>query len=137
MRTVDAPARSAGHVKAVWGVFGAAALVLVAALVLRRGDPPQMGGDREVFRAVDALYTAVTAREPRLVDRCEADLTVLKESGKLPADAAGALAGVVAKARASKWQAAAEELTWFMKGQRPADSQGRHRAKAGTERATK
>ena len=40
--------------------------------------PPQMGGDKEVFGAVDALYTAVTAKRTDLLDRSEQKLTDLR-----------------------------------------------------------
>lgn len=80
--------------------------------------PPQMGPDDDVFHAVDALYTAVTARNDRLLTQCEGKLTALKNEGKIPASAASYLDDVIATARAGNWRPAAERLNSFMKAQR-------------------
>lgn len=94
-------------------------LIAVAAIVYfawRR--PPQMGADAEVFRAVDALYTAVTARDERLLGQCEKRLNGLRHAGKLPSAAGDHLAGIIAMARQGSWQPAAEQLYRFMSAQR-------------------
>jgi hypothetical protein len=80
--------------------------------------PPQMGADAEVFTAVDALFTAVTARDDRLLGGCERRLRALKDAGTLPADAAGHLQRVIQTARAGQWEPAAERLYNFMIAQR-------------------
>jgi hypothetical protein len=82
------------------------------------GRPPQMGPDEAVFAAVDALFTAVTARDEKLLRQCEQRLDVLRGAGKLSADAADYLAGVIGKARAGRWESAAERLYGFMTAQR-------------------
>ena len=82
------------------------------------GRPPQMGTDENVFRSVDALYTAVTARNEKLLSDCEKRLHELKESGKLRPQAASQLDGIIATARAGRWQPAAERLHAFMSAQR-------------------
>src|SRR5262249_32028262 len=52
------------------GLAGAAILLLVGWLVWG-GKPPQMGADEAVFNSVDALFTAVTARDEKLLADCE------------------------------------------------------------------
>src|SRR5262249_44668907 len=64
----------------------AAALGIGVFLALR--SPPQMGTDEEVFRTVDALFTAVTARDERLLAQCESRLHDYRAAGKLPPGAA-------------------------------------------------
>jgi len=80
--------------------------------------PPQMGPDREAFRTVDALYTAVSLREPAQLDRCSADLARLRGSGKLPGSAHDRLASIVAEAKGGGWESAQTRLKDFMLGQR-------------------
>jgi hypothetical protein len=92
--------------------------VLVVAWLAWRSRPPQMGADDAVFSNVDALFTAVTARDEKRLAECEARLRALKNAGTLPADAADYLDGVFAAAHAGRWQAAAERLYDFMKVQR-------------------
>jgi hypothetical protein len=102
----------------------ALALGGVAALVLGwlmwHSRPPQLGGDKEVMRAVDALFTAVTARDEQLLRQCRQRLRAHKDAGKLPAEAAGYLDGVIQQARAGQWEAAAQRLYDFMAAQRRA-----------------
>ncbi len=76
------------------------------------------GADEEVFQAVDALFTAVTARDVRLLGECEQRLHALKEAGKLPGEASDYLDGIMNKARDGRWESAAETLYDFMKAQR-------------------
>jgi hypothetical protein len=77
-----------------------------------------MGADEDVFKTVDALFTAVTARDAKLLRQCEQRLQALQGAGKLPGDAADYLAGVIRKARDGKWESAAERLYGFMTRQR-------------------
>ena len=94
------------------------ALVGFVLLLAGCGGPAQLGPDEDCFKAVDALYTAVTAKSPKLLDQCEQRLQGLKSAGKLPEAAFASLTGVIRKARDGKWQPAAEQLSDFMKGQR-------------------
>ena len=74
---------------------GVAAVTIVAVMaIFYFRAPPQMGPDAEVFRTVDALYTAVTARDEKLLAQCEARLKTLKQAGKLPESASSYLDGV-------------------------------------------
>jgi hypothetical protein len=98
------------------GGLGFAALLVCGFVWWTR--PPQMGAEEEVFTAVDALFTAVTARDEKLLGQCEQRLNALKDAGKLPGDASDYLVGIIGKARAGRWESAAETLYGFMKAQR-------------------
>jgi hypothetical protein len=103
------------------GGVGLAALAVVA--LQGCGRPPQIGPDEETFREVDALFTAVTARRPDLVDQCAQRLQTQRDRGKLPAKAHEELGRVIDRAKDGKWESAAERLYAFMQGQeRPAAS---------------
>lgn len=97
------------------------------ALVISLGRPPQMGADEEVFHSVDALFTAVTAHDRKLLDQCERRLHSLKDAGKIPVAASTFLDGVIQNARVERWQPAAETLYNFMKSQR---REGAYQAKS-------
>jgi hypothetical protein len=109
----------------------AAVLLIVASGC---GKPPQIGSDEEVHKATDALFTAVTARDPAQLDRCEARLNDLHAKGKLPAAAHEALAGIIGKARGGRWETAAERLYEFIKGQETGPEHAPKPPKRGTKR---
>jgi hypothetical protein len=95
-------------------------LAAVAALVVGYfgcRKPPQLGPDEQAFREVDALFTAVTARRPELVEQCERRLADLHTGGKVPDGAMAELEVVIDRARCGKWETAAERLYDFMRGQ--------------------
>jgi hypothetical protein len=81
------------------------------------GGPAQIGGDPEAFKTVDALYTAVSLREPDHVDRCMAKLASLREAGKLESGPLEALEGIAAEAKSGSWEPAQSRLARFMRGQ--------------------
>jgi hypothetical protein len=100
-----------------------AACLALLALALGAGflgcrRTPQLGADEEVFRTVDALFTAVTARDEKLLEECERRLHGYRDAGRLPRGAARELDRVIARARAGRWQSAAERLYDFMRAQR-------------------
>ncbi len=82
------------------------------------GDPPQIGADREAFKAVDALYTAVGLRDAGKIDQCGAELKSLQEAGKVPEDVYKSLESISAEAKDGRWETAQERLSKFMEGQR-------------------
>jgi len=82
------------------------------------GRPPQLGADDDVFKTVDALFTAVTARDEKLLDDCGQRLRSFQEAGRLPADASEYLDAIIEQARDGRWEPAAEKLYHFMKAQR-------------------
>ncbi len=70
-----------------------AACLAVLALALGAGflgcrRTPQLGADEEVYRAVDALFTAVTARDEKLLGDCERRLHAHRDAGRLRGAAA-------------------------------------------------
>ncbi len=82
------------------------------------GGPPQIGVDEESFKSVDALYTAISLRDQKLVDRCDGRLRELKDGKKLPEAAGTSLDAIIVKARGGKWEDAQTRLGEFMRGQR-------------------
>jgi hypothetical protein len=96
----------------------AAVAVLLACWFVWGRGPPQMGGDDEAVQNVDALFTAVTARDDRLLGVCEQRLRALRDDGQLPADAWDYLDGIIRQARDGRWESAAEKLYGFMRAQR-------------------
>ena len=79
---------------------------------------PQVGGDEDAFRSLDALFTAVTSRNHDRLTKTETRLRSLRDQGKLPAPAAERIDEIIAIARTGDWQPAAESLYEFIKGQR-------------------
>jgi hypothetical protein len=99
-------------------VLGLLAVGAVVLLLVSLRRPPQMGADEAVFNTVDALFTAVTARDEKRLGQCEQRLRALKDAGKLPGDASDYLDRIVQQARAGRWQPAAERLYDFIRVQR-------------------
>jgi hypothetical protein len=102
-------------------VFAAGAVglaILLAYWLGWFGRPPQMAADDDVYKTVDALFTAVTARDEKQLGQCEQQLRVYKSAGKLPGNASDYLDSVINKAREGRWGPAAEQLYDFMKAQR-------------------
>ncbi len=96
-------------------------VVLVSLIALGLGGcggPPQIGVDEESFKSVDALYTAISLRDPKLLDQCESRLRELKDEEKLPEAAGKSLDAVIARARGGKWEDAQSRLGDFMRGQK-------------------
>jgi hypothetical protein len=115
-RAEPPPRRLLQHPAIVWPVFAICVIALVLWLLsLRR--PPQMGASEEVFRTVDALFTAITARDEVRLAQCETQLRAHRDAGLLPPDSADYLDDIIAKARKGSWQSAAERLYDFMHAQ--------------------
>ncbi len=96
---------------------GVAVVVLVGLLIWWWTRPPQMGHDEDVIKTVDALFTAVTAGDEKLLGQCEQRLHTYKDAGKLSPDASTYLDGIITTARESRWEAAAERLYNFVRSQ--------------------
>jgi hypothetical protein len=105
------------HPAVIWPVV----LICVGAAVwwlLSLRKPPQMGANAEVFKTVDALFTAVTAHDEKLLEQCETRLREQRDAGKISAEPAEYLDNVINKARAGNWQSAGERLYDFMRAQK-------------------
>lgn len=95
-----------------------AAAALSALVVAGCWGPPQMGPDRQAFKTVDAMFTAVSLREVGQLERCLAKLKRMEESGKLPESASQELVEIAESAKSGQWESAQERLRAFMRGQR-------------------
>ncbi|CAN5307653.1 hypothetical protein BH11PLA2_BH11PLA2_30850 [soil metagenome] len=100
-------------------IVGSILVVLITmALIAWLRTPPQMGRNDDVFKTVDALYTAVRNHdEPRLT-QCEAKLKSYQDGGQLPKAAATRLQDYIDTARKGNWDSATESLYDFMTVQR-------------------
>jgi hypothetical protein len=107
------------NVKTVALGSAAAGLLLLGSWYAWWGRPPQVGGDKESIKVVDALYTAVTSRNPTRLAQCEEQLHTLRDEGKLPRRTADYLDGLIKTARGGNWQGASHKLVDFMRAQRP------------------
>src|SRR5262249_10160495 len=92
--------------------------VLLLWLFVWGNRPPQMGADEDVFKTVDALFTAITAHDEKLLGQCDQRLHSYKNAGKLSVAATKYLNSVIQTARAGRWESAAERLYDFMMAQR-------------------
>jgi hypothetical protein len=81
------------------------------------GGPPQIGADRETFKTVDALYTAIGLRDAARVEQVGAKLKSLHDAGKLPDGAYRTLESIIEESREQKWEPALARLSRFMEGQ--------------------
>jgi len=102
------------------------AWLLSAAIVLFGGymawskwdRTPQIGTDERVFKTVDALFTAMTTRDPKRLEQCAKSLAEHRRAKRLPDASAELLDSIVAEARKQKWESAAQRLYATMMSQR-------------------
>lgn len=99
----------------VLGILAIAAIVLLTQFLRSQ---PQFGADEEVFKTVDALFTALTSRDNQRLSDCEQRLQTYRAAGTLPSSAAKKLDGIVKQARSGEWEASARKLYDFMLAQR-------------------
>jgi hypothetical protein len=101
-------------------------LLLTGALVLFGGyfawskwdRTPQIGTDERVFNTVDALFTALTTKDTKRLERCASRLAEHRREGRIPEESAELLDSIVAEARRGEWKTAAERLYDTMLSQR-------------------
>lgn len=79
---------------------------------------PQVVDDGDVFKELDALYTAVTSRRRNLVDDCRGRLTILHKEGQLSDAGFAAVTKIITEAEQNQWASAAQHLYDFMRAQR-------------------
>ncbi len=82
------------------------------------GRPPQVVDDGECFRAVDALWTAVTSKRTDLLEQTANELDLLHAAGNLTEAGHRALTSIIRDARSKEWAKSATNLKHFMQGQR-------------------
>ena len=97
---------------------GGVAVLVLLMLVWSWLPPPPLGGDEEVGKTVDALFTALISRNPTWMDDCEQRLHTLRDETRLPLKSAKFLDGVIAQARDGNWEPAAKRLYDFIIRQR-------------------
>ena len=101
-----------------WAVFVPIVAALATAVILALWwwrSAPQMGADEDALQAVDALFTAITARDERLLAGCEHQLSELRQGGKLPSPACDFLDRVISGARQGHWESSARSLYKFIR----------------------
>ena len=117
MATIEVEKSSRTQV--AWFVLaGLAAVAAIAVAIGYFNRPPQLGADDDVFKTVDALYTAVRLKDDAKVTQCERRLHAYREAGKLPEASALHLDRIIGKARSGSWESATESLYDFMLAQR-------------------
>ena len=106
-----------------WTVFAAGLLAVAGAAwaICSRLPPPQLIADEQVFNTVDALFTAMTARDHARLESCEQRLKSYHEEGMISDEVAATLDAIIQQARGGKWEPAARNLYGFMLGQRGDD----------------
>ncbi|MCI0461739.1 MAG: hypothetical protein L0Z62_32720 [Gemmataceae bacterium] len=124
MATIERTSDTTTRKRLVLILVGLLGLAAVVVLIISLSRPPQMGADEDVFRTVDALYTAVRSRDEKRLGQCAKRLADYRESGKLPAGAGDYLDGVIAQARGGEWESAVRRLYDFMVVQRREGASG-------------
>ncbi|QEH36046.1 hypothetical protein OJF2_46040 [Aquisphaera giovannonii] len=99
-------------------LVGRAASAVALCAAIAGCGPAQIGPDRDTFKAVDALYTAVSLRDAKLVDGCAGRLQELRAAEKLPEAPFRSLVAMIDEAKAGGWERAQERLASFMEAQR-------------------
>jgi hypothetical protein len=97
---------------------GVLAVIGIAWAIWSRLPPPQLQADEQVFNTVDALFTALTARDRKRLEECERRLKGYHDDGRMSNAAANTLDTIIKLAQDGKWEPAAKELYGFMLGQR-------------------
>jgi len=95
-------------------------LIAVGLVLLLSGcqRTAQVAADPLVIKELDALYTAVTARSPELLQASRSRLQKLYDTKHLERPAYQRLSRDIQQAEQGEWKAAAESLYRFMRAQR-------------------
>src|SRR5207253_8335898 len=81
MASTEVDSRSRARV--AWGLLGGLAALAVLVVAVRYFTrPPQMGADDDVFKTVDALFTAVSMKDEAKLAQCEQRLHSHRDAGK-------------------------------------------------------
>ena len=100
------------------GLAGLRALMILVVIIRGMLSTPQLGTDEDVFRTVDALFTAVNSRNKNHLEDSAQRLKSYRESGKLPATAAKKIDAIIELAKSDRWSESAHQLYDFMLAQR-------------------
>ncbi|MFO1094581.1 MAG: hypothetical protein U0992_14945 [Planctomycetaceae bacterium] len=102
----------------LFGAGGALAFLVLALQVWAHWPPPQMQTDEQVFNTVDALFTALTARDTTQLNDCARRLKTYHAEGRMSDAVADRLDEILEQARGGEWEPAAHTLYDFILGQR-------------------
>lgn len=80
---------------------------------------PQVIDDPDVYKSVDALWTAMTARKPELLEQVAVRLQKQHEERRLSAQGHARLLQIIARGRAQQWDDGLVQLRALIKAQRP------------------
>src|SRR5437016_403496 len=98
----------------ILGIASLLAIALAARLYFAYRSQPQLPASDEVYKTVDALFTAVTAHDTQRLADCQQRLTGYKDRGSLPPAAAHRLDRIISLAHSGDWTTAAHRLYDFM-----------------------
>jgi|SRR5262245_51807143 len=104
--------------KLTLSILGILIVCLAARLYFGYRSQPQLAPSDEVFKTVDALFTAVTAHDSQRLADCQQRLAKYKDRGSLPAAAAQHLDRIISLAQSGEWTTAAHRLYDFMQAQK-------------------
>lgn len=114
MATTDSGNRS----RAVTIAAGVLIAVVIVFFVRHLRSQPQIGPDDQVFKTVDALFTATTSKNTEQLKDCDQRLKTYRQNGKLPAAAGKRLDAIIKQAESGQWKESAKTLYDFMLAQR-------------------
>jgi hypothetical protein len=117
MTCLETTSAVTARIKAVLGCIVIVIAALMAVFVVRQ-QPAQLPPNDEVFRTVDALFTAITAHDERRIADCGKRLQGFEASGAIPKRASVQLERVIEITHAGDYQSAAKRLYYFMEGQK-------------------
>lgn len=80
--------------------------------------PPQLHASPEAAKTLDAMFTALTSRNPDNLSACMACIDQYRQDGKLDAKAAAELRVCNDLATSGSWEQAAKRLYWVIYQQR-------------------
>ena len=100
------------------GLFTVLVLLIAGRVWFSFRTPPQLPPSDEVFKTVDALFTAVTGHDTHQLTLCQQRLDQYKQRGELTGSTAKRLEGIIATAQTGDWSTAAHRLYDFIQGQR-------------------
>ncbi len=90
-------------------------LLIVATMVLIAGCGGPSMVDRDDRRVVDEILTAITIKNPRLLDAAQTRATARHAAGQFTDDEYQAIEAIIAKGRAGDWQGAESDGYAFRK----------------------
>ena len=102
------------------GLWIAGLALVIACLVAIRifMSVPQLDANEEVFRTVDALFTAITSQDRQALDHCKQQLAAFQQEGAIAGNVAAKFESIIQQAEQGGWEVAAKRLYSVMLAQR-------------------